>query len=252
MFNSSSQIRLVLVLLFVLSWTAESLQAQSDRRRRDDPPNPRVLESRVEKAEESLVNEYKAVAEEFYKSGDREKAMALLKRLNTLDPTMPGLKDQIKKIQQELMEQNPGELSIDTRKQVWLPVGKVIKGKPVQLACAGDYKVTFTATLGPAGMTKPLAAESSDGSARKRPAGRGEKKERTQEDIQFVENLPLGCLAGVIVDDGKLGEPFQIGQQLTLTPKSDGILIVKTNLPAGCRCIGKLELTFSGYIEAQK
>lgn len=149
LFAQSMQIALPLIFLAA---SLDCVNAQSDRRRRDEAPSARALETRVEKAEESLVGEYKEVAEEFYRQGDREKAMALLKRLNTLNPTMPGLKDEIQKIQNELLEENPGEVTFDTRKQVWLPVGRVQKGKPVRLKCTGEYKLTFSATLMADGM----------------------------------------------------------------------------------------------------
>lgn len=248
LFASPLQITL---LLIVIAASPGNANGQSDRRRRDDAPSPRALESRVEKAEESLVGEYKEVAEEFYRQGDREKAIALLKRLNSLNPTMPGLKDEIQKIQNELLEENPGELTFDTRKQVWLPVGRVQKGKPVRLQCTGEYKLTLSTTLMADGMNKPTRAVQATTTSPKKRGGQSDKSQRTQEDIHFVENLPLGCLAGVIVDGTKLGEPFKIGAQTSLNPKSDGILIVKTNLPQGVRCTGKLELTFSGYIDTQ-
>lgn len=227
--------------------------AQSDRRRRDDAPSAKTLETRVEKAEESLVGEYKDVATEFYKQGDREKAIALLQRLSSLNPTMPGLKDQIKKIQDELLEENPGDLSFDTRKQVWLPVGRVEKGKPVRLQCTGDYKMTLSATLTADGMQKMASQSTTTSNTDRRRGGaagnKAQRPKRTQEDISFVENLPLGCLVGVVVDGADLGEPFQIGESTALIPKTSGVLIIKTNLPPSCRCIGKLDLTFSGYID---
>lgn len=247
---SKTSLHLTLTLM-IAATTANSVCGQTDRRRRDDAPTPKALETRVERAEESLVGEYKEVATEFYKQGDREKAITLLQRLSALDPTMPGLKEQIKKIQDELLEENPGDVSFDTRKQVWLPVGRVQKGKTVRMQCTGDYKMTFSATLSAEGMQKPDSSSSETPARRRGGLGnnKGQKPKRSQEDINFVENLPLGCLAGVIVDGTDLGEPFQIGQATTLNPKTDGVLIIKTNLPPGCRCVGKLELIFSGYID---
>lgn len=248
MFHLSKTSLQVTLAFMVIAATADSVFGQSDRRRRDDAPTARALESRVEKAEESLVGEYKEVATEFYKQGDREKAIALLQRLSSLDPTMPGLKEQIKKIQDELLEENPGEVSFDTRKQIWLPVGRVQKGKTVRMQCTGEYKLTLTSTLTAEGMQKAAGEQP----ARRRGAGgngKGQQPKRTQEEVSFVENLPLGCLAGIIVEGKDLGEPFQIGGTTILNPKSDGVLFIKTNLPAGCRCTGKLELVFSGYID---
>lgn len=94
-----------------------------------------------------------------------------------------------------------------------------------------------------------MVQKSAGGTPVRRRGGQAEQPKRTQEDIQFVENLPLGCLAGVIVDGDQLSEPFRIGAETSLNPKTDGILIIKTNLPEGVRCTGKLELAFSGYIE---
>ncbi|MEP3482650.1 MAG: hypothetical protein ABJZ55_25630 [Fuerstiella sp.] len=248
--KTSMQITLAFMITAAV---ADSACGQSDRRRRDDAPTARALENRVEKAEESLVGEYKEVATEFYKQGDREKAMTLLQRLSSLNPTMPGLKEQIKQIQDELLEENPGEVTFDTRNQVWLAVGRVQKGKTVRMQCTGDYKLTLTSKMSVEGLQK-TPSTSGEQPPRRRGAGgngKGQQPKRTQEEVNFVENLPLGCLAGIIVEGKDLGEPFQISGSTTLNPKSDGILFIKTNLPAGCRCTGKLELVFSGYIDTE-
>ena len=254
-FSKTSLYATLTMLLVTIA--ADSVLAQTDRRRRDDATTTKSLESRVEKAEESLVEEYKEVASEFYKQGDREKAVALLQRLSSLNPTMPGLKDQIKTIQQELLEDNLGDIAFDTRKQVWLPVGRVQRGKAVRLQCTGEYKMTLSTTLSSNGMQK-MVTPTPEAPPRRR-GNRGnngangnsktQKPKRTEEDISFVENLPLGCLAGVIVNGTELGDPFQISGATTLTPATDGILIIKTNLPPGCRCTGKLKLVFSGHID---
>ena len=243
-----------ITLAFMLTAAvADSACGQSDRRGRNDAPTARALENRVEKAEESLVDEYKEVATEFYKQGDREKAITLLQRLSSLNPKIPGLKDQIEQIQGELLEENPGEVTFDTRKQVWLPVGRVQKGKTVRMQCTGEYKLTLTSNLSAEGMQKAPSTPSQQPPKRRGTGGNGKGKQpmRTQEEVSFVENLPLGCLAGIVVEGKDLGEPFQIGSTTVLNPKSDGILFIKTNLPPNCRCTGKLELVFSGYIDTE-
>ena len=48
-------------------------QSSREKKRDEDPPNAKELELRLEKAETALVDEYKEVAIEFYKQGDKEK-----------------------------------------------------------------------------------------------------------------------------------------------------------------------------------
>lgn len=203
-------------------------QSSRDKKRDEDAPNAKVLELRLEKAEAALVEEYKDVAVEFYKQGDKEKSMAMLRRLKQLHPKLEGLGDRIKSISEELMQENADSVEIDLRKVAWQPIGNVAEGKAFRLKSTGEYKVTFSATIGVEGLTAD------------------------EKQTDFVDSAPWGCLIGTIVSDGKPGKPFQVTAEMEHTPKKSGNLFLKVNVPEGCRCTGKLKVGFSGYIDAGK
>lgn len=217
------------VLVCTCCFLIDGAMAQStrDKKRDEDAPNARELEIRLEKAEAALVEEYKEVAVEFYNQGDKEKSMAMLRRLKQLNPKLQGLGDRIASMSEELMQENANEIDLDTRK-TWELVGSVFEGKPFRLQAAGEYKMTYAATIGVAGL-KP-DADSKD----------------------YISGAPLGCLLGVIVTDGKPGKPFPVKAELEHTPKESGQLFLKVNLPDGSRCIGKVKVRFSGYIDSGK
>ena len=199
---------------------------QSSRKRDQDPPSERSLEMRLEKAEESLVTEYKDVANELYKQGNKERAMQMLQRLKQLNPKLDGLNDHIKSMREELMQQNPNELEVDTRKGTWEFVGDVLEDRAFRIGAKGETKLSFTASVGVEGLV-------------------------TDEDsADYLPSAPLGCLIGVVVVDGKPEKPFPVLGELEHTPKKSGKFYVKVNVPAGCRCSGKIKLQVTGYIRS--
>ena len=199
--------------------------AQSSRNRKDDAPSARELEERVLKAEAALIKEFKEVADEFYSQGEKEKAIKMLKRLKELDPKLKGLGDHIDSIGEELLQENLEDFEIDTRGVEWKQVGAVFGDKAFRIQSAGEYKMTYTAMV-PVDGLKP-----------------------DTETKDYIPGAPLGCLLGVIVTDGKPGKPFPVRSQLQHTPKEDGLLFLKVNVPQGTRCSGKLKVKVSGYIK---
>lgn len=202
-------------------------QSSRDRKRGEDSPNAKMLELRLEKAEAALVDEYKEVAVEFYNQGDKEKSMAMLRRLKQLNPKLQGLGDRIASISEELMQENADEIELDTRK-TWELVGNVFEDKKFRLQAAGQYKMTYAATIGVEGL------------------------QPDEKSKDHIAGAPLGCLLGVIVTDGKPGRPFPVKAELEHTPKKSGQLFLKVNLPEGSRCVGTIKVRFSGYIDSGK
>lgn len=211
---------------FILHGPANG-QTSRERKRNEDAPSKKVLEVRLEKAEAALVDEYKDVAVEFYKQGNKEKSMQMLRRLRQLHPKLEGLKDRIESISEELMQENPSEIEIDTRK-TWEFVGDVAEEKAFRVAAKGEFKLTISATVSVDG----LAIE--------------------EDATDFLPSAPIGCLLGVIVTDGKPGKIFPVKSALEHTPKKSGKLFVKVNVPEGTRCSGTLKLRVSGYINSGK
>ncbi len=203
-------------------------QSSRDRKRDDDAPSAIELEMRLKKAETALVDEYKEVAIEFYNQGDKETSMAMLRRLKQLSPSLEGLGNRIKAMNEELMQENANSIEIDTRKVEWLPVGNVMEGKAFRMKASGEYKITLTTTVGVEGMQTDEKAKN------------------------FVSTAPIGSLMAAIVTDGKPGRPFPVKAEMEHTPKKGGQLFLKLNVPEGTRCIGKIKVGFSGYIDTGK
>ena len=65
---------------------------------------------------------------------------------------------------------------------------------------------------------------------------------------------PCGALMGVILSADKRGtglkpgDPFAIGTELELVPKSDGLLYLRVNTPPGSTCTGRIRVQLSGYL----
>ncbi len=216
--------RIGLTIVFAAGLLQTITQAQSRDRRRDDAPTPRELEIRTGKAEEALVDEYKEIASEFYRQNEKEKALDLLDRLRRLDPKMPGLKERIEAIREELLQANETVLEIDTSKGWGVPVALVEESKPFRVASAGDYRIRYEATLSVDGLTSNDPA------------------------TDLVEGIPFGALIAAVATDGKLGEPFAVKSGLEHTPKKSGQLFLRVNVPAEVRCTGKLKIRLSGSI----
>ena len=211
------------VACLTLLLPAAAAQSSRSSRRDADPPSEKSLQLRLDKAEEALVDEYKEVVVEFYNQGNKEKAMAMLRRLKTLNPRLAGLDDRIKSISEELMQENNNSIKIDTRKG-WQFVGDVAADKPFRLAARGEYKLTVTTVVGVDGMMVE------------------------KENKDYLPTAPMGCLLGVAVVDGKPGRPFPLKSEMEHTPKKPGKFFVRVNVPEGARCTGSLELMVSGYI----
>ena len=222
LFNDLCRAAAVMSLCSLLIQSAAN--AQTTRKRGEDAPTEKALEVRLEKAELLLVEEYKQVAEEFYKQGNKEKAMAMLQRLKQLNPKLDGLDTHISSIGEELMQDNQNELELDTRK-TWEAIGDVAEGQPFRIAAAGEYKMTFMATVGVTGLAPD------------------------EESKDYVAGAPLVCLLATVVVDGKPGKPFPVMAGLEHTPKKLGKLYLKVNVPDGTRCVGKLKIQVSGYID---
>lgn len=217
-----------LAIVFLL--TSPAVYAQGSRskdKEKDkdkDAPNSQQLEIRMTKAEEGLLKEYMEVAKEYLKKGDKEEALTVLKRVEHINPKMEGLKQEMDRISEELMQENEAKLELDVSKGWGNPICEVTEGKAFRLAAIGEYKMNFSTTI-------PLT-----GLPTKDPA------------VDHVAVGPFGALIGVIVTDGKPGEPFVVNGGLEHTPKKSGQLYLRVNVPAAAKCTGDIKLQLSGAI----
>ncbi len=204
---------------------AQGSRSKDKEKEKDkDAPNSQQLEIRMTKAEEGLLKEYMEVAKEYLKKGEKVEALTVLKRVEHINPEMEGLKQQMDRIGEELMQENEAKLELDVSKGWGNPVCEVTEGKTFRLAAVGEYKMNFSTTISLTGLpTKDPAAD-------------------------HISVGPFGALIGVIVTDGKPGEPFVVNGGLEHTPKKSGQLYLRVNVPAAAKCTGDIKLQLSGAI----
>lgn len=223
----SQSLILNFVIAVILVVASSPLQAQSrdrDKDRSEGVSGPQ-LQNRLSKAEELLLKEYMEVANEYYKQGDKESSIAVLQKVSGLNPKMDGLKQRIEGIQEELLQANGIKSSLDVSKS-WLPVCEVEEGKPFRLSATGDYRMEYAGTIPVTGLSTSDPAQ------------------------DHVAVAPFGALIGVVVTDGKPGEPFAVNAGLEHTPKKSGQLYLRVNVPASAKCKGELKLQISGAVKS--
>lgn len=213
----------IAVLLISSAVFAQSGKKDKDKDKEKDGPNSQQLEIRMTKAEEGL-KEYMEVAKEYLKKGDKEEALTVLKRVEHINPKMDGLKQEMDRIGEELMQENEAKVELDVSKGWGNPVCEVTEGKTFRLAAIGEYKMIYSTTI-------PLT-----GLPTKDPA------------LDHVSVGPFGALIGVVVTDGKPGDPFVVNGGLEHTPKKSGQLFLRVNVPAAAKCTGDIKLQLSGAI----
>ena len=99
---------------------------------------------------------------------------------------------------------------------------------PARVEATGEYKMNLVAAnIGPDGFPT----------------------EDAMRDL--AGKVPLGALMGMIVTETnekekKVPEPFAIKSKYDFTPKQDGALYLKVNVPPGSKCVGDLKLKLNG------
>jgi hypothetical protein len=182
------------------------------------------LQKRVAKAEDALLKEYLDVANEFYKQGDKELAIEVLRRVEKINPQTEGLKTRIAAIEEELLQANGLKFKLDVARG-WTPVCSVEREKPIRIRAAGDYKLEYETTVPVTGLSSANPA------------------------TDHVSAGAFGALIGVVVTNGKPGEAFAINGGTELEPKDSGQLLVRVNVPVTARCKGEIELELSGAVQ---
>ncbi len=211
-------------LCIVTTASAQTRDRDKDRDRKDEP-SAQQLETRVTKAEAALLSEYMEIANEYYKQGDKESSIEVLRRVERINPKQEGVKQRIDAIEEELLQENGLKTELDVSKG-WTQICDVEEGKPFRLAAVGEYKLEYSATI-------PLTGLSSADPA-----------------MDHVSAGPFGALIGVVVTDGKPGEPFAVNGGLEHSPKKSGQLFLKVNVPAIAKCKGEIKIQLSGAIKS--
>lgn len=213
--------------------SAAELFGQSKKSRPTKPPSvaaTKALELREKKAREQFLRDTAQLAKDYEAAGLLEKAKALLKTVQRVDGSIPGVKEKLETIEETILSANPYKFQIDTAKGWGKPVARVQKGKPFRVAAKGSYKFVVQETVGPTGF----------------PSGDPLR--------QMTSGISSGALMALVVPlndrgkPGKPGQPIAIGDGKEITPKDSGLLFIGVNAPPSNRNVGKLDVQLSGYV----
>jgi hypothetical protein len=187
--------------------------------------NVKSLETRAKKAQAGFVGELNDLATAFEKAGDLVQSRQMLQAVARIDGMSPALKEKIDKLTEDILSENQVDVGIDVSKGWGQPLAKVTAGKEFRVQASGDYRFQVATNVGPEGF--PTADPATD----------------------MAEDVPCGALMGMIVSNGRPDTPFAIGREVAHTPRRDGLLFIRVNVPPDHRCIGKVTARLGGYLE---
>ena len=200
-----------------------------------------ILAGRAEKLQREYVRGAVDLAGEYEKAGDPAGAIALLESVRTVVPDAAGLDARLRELREDVLSGGETELVLNAPTD-WTPVARVGAGRPFRVAAAGELRLTMTGTISPAGLP---------------PGG---------PRAGLMPEFPVGALLGTYLDPQRAArdrarrgrpprdepeqETFLIGAGGPEERASgvDGVLLVRLNVPAGAKVVGRLKLTLSGEV----
>lgn len=210
--------------------TAVQAQGNRPRDRDEDVPDVRQLDLQAQQLEQEFLQNLVELATGYEEAGELEKAKATFRTVLTLDPENEQVQAKIEELDNRVFEENQTSVDVDVT-EGWVNTGiMVTQDRPVRIEAQGSYRFIINEELGPAGF----------------PTG--------DPSTQVVDGIPAGTLMGVVFPTNRpqggeqQPQPFFIGASREYTPTESGILYLRVNLPAGHRCVGKLEAAFAGNI----
>ncbi len=196
-------------------------------KKKDDKNTEKSIDVRAEEIQESFVREFVDLAKDYEEAGMLEKSKSVLETLMKLNSDLPGVKEKIKTLDEQLLSANDIELDVDVNNGWGNAIARVSKNQPVRFLVSGSYKFAASYNIDAAGLNKfdPING--------------------------LIEGVPVGALAGMIVTQDQKTNIFLIGGGQDVTPKEDGVLFLKINLPQGHKSSGKLKVKISGNIQGK-
>ena len=192
------------------------------------------LDARAEKNLENFLNDTAKLAEDFEKAGKFEEAQEQMRTILRLKPDLPGIKERMEKLNEALFESNEIDAEQDV-KEGWAMRVMVAKGKPVRVESTGEYTLTLNIKVDGSGLSTK------------------------DPGTDMAAGVRCGALMGMVFPtpdpskpqgkNDKPGEAFEIGTSKEFTPKDDGVLLLRVNLPPGNKSIGKLKVRISGHVK---
>ncbi|GAB4150562.1 MAG: hypothetical protein Tsb009_25500 [Planctomycetaceae bacterium] len=223
-----------LFTITTLSWEhathkayGQARKSKSKRKPRTKTPSVQALDTLARKATDDYLRLLADTAMKYEKAGQLEKSKAMLRTILKLNPTIKGVKEKLKALNEEQLQKNPTEFSFDTnRDRGWRrALVRVFKNRPFRIQVSGAYEFSVSRKIDARGFPH---------------------KNPTKGEM--VIGIPTGALMGIIASQGKVGKPFLIGEGREITPKEDGLLFLNINAPRDHRCRGKLKIQLSGAV----
>lgn len=192
--------------------------------RKSSTKSVKALDVRSQRSRAQFVHDAVELAREYEKAGRPEKAKQSLESALKIQPGLPGAKAKIKQLRESILSSNELEFELDVNRGWGVPRARVFAGRAFRIHAEGSYRFVTNLAVGPQGFpTKnPKAGD-------------------------MALRVPCGALMGVIVTKNKPGKVFAVGTGQEMTPKKDGLLFLKVNVPPGHRSTGKVKVRISGY-----
>jgi hypothetical protein len=225
------------VLLTLLATNSVSAQPGPGRGtpRAATSPEAKRLDAKMEQVADIFMRETAALITSYENIGQFDRARTLLEAVQKLDPHNAEIKQKLDEIHQKILVAHEFDFEIDPD-ATWQEVGAVQKGRTIRIKVAGDYKLSMGVTAAADGVPNGAPGEG------------------------LVAGLPLGAVVGVILApdmaaalvsgkrNDKQPRPFLVGSTYEKPADQDGILSLKTNVPPGTKCSGRLKARISGPV----
>lgn len=231
---------LIFSLSFVVGTTIVEAQSSKAKAKPKTVSSGEVkkLDIRMDDVVKSFQKDTASLIRDCEEAGQPERAKLLLEVLLKLDPKNDAIQKKIDQLNEQILAQSEFEFEFDVSKP-WTAVGMVTGGKMARIECDGEYKFDASGRLTAAGVISQ------------------------DPSTDMITGIPLGAVMAVVMPlaqqpgqpnrngggQGNRPPPFTIGDQHEWTPKQDGVLLLKANMPAGMKCTGKLKLRISGVVK---
>jgi hypothetical protein len=191
--------------------------------------NTKSLDAKAEQLQSSFTREAEDLATQYAEAGYPEKARTILESALAVNPQSASIQKKLEQVRDNVMNANVVEIDVNAA-HGWDSFGIVVTEKQsVRIRSEGSYKFD----TGPNSLT-----------------GAGFVQKDPGQDM--LPEFPCGALVGmVVIEPGKSGKPFLIGEYLDLIPKESGTLLLRINAPPGNRNAGKLKVAISGHVQSQ-
>ncbi|MBS0263986.1 MAG: hypothetical protein JSS02_18765 [Planctomycetes bacterium] len=190
--------------------------------------NTKNLDVKADQLQSSFTRDAEELATQYADAGFPEKARAILESALAVNPQAASVQKKLEQIKENVMNANVIELDVNAA-HGWDTFDVLVaENQPVRIRAEGSYKFDS----GPNSLTAAGFVQKDPGQ-------------------DMLPNFPCGALLGmVVIEPGKSGKPFLIGEHLDFVPKESGTLLLRVNAPPGNRNAGKLKVAISGHVQS--